>query len=69
MKIQCEKEKQILNELYPQGSKEREILDYSISEHIHDEVPPTLLAAFRILMGISICAAIAAAVAYYNYKF
>ena len=69
MKLQHEKEKEILDEKYPAGSKEREILEYSSSKHEHDEVPPMLLAAFRVLMGISIVMAIAAIVGYYNHKF
>jgi len=69
MKLQCEKEKELLDERYPAGSKEREILEYSSSEHVHDEVPTTLLAAFKLLMGVAIAMAITALVGYYNYKF
>lgn len=49
-----EQEEKELDEKYPEGSKERRALDYSRAIHHHkEEVPPMLVAAFKVLMGIT----------------
>ena len=48
-------EEELLNELYPEGSLERQVLDYSRDHNREgEEVPPMLRSAFRILMGVSL---------------
>lgn len=49
-----DKEEEELNRLYPVGSKDRHVLDYSRGKHKHGEVPPLLVNAFKLLMGISV---------------
>ncbi len=66
MSYSQDKEKQELEKLYPEGSVERQVLDYSRTTHKHDEVPPLLLGAFKILMGISILYAIVSLVAVFS---
>ena len=53
MSYSQDKETEELDKLYPTGSDERRVLDYSRATHIQDEVPPLLLAAFKLLMGIT----------------
>lgn len=53
---QNKQEEEELNKIYPPGSPAREILDYSRAKHPHQAVPPMLMIAFKILMGISIAA-------------
>ncbi len=53
-----DKEKEELDELYPEGSLERRVLEYSMSKHSHDEVPPMLKAAFKVLMGVTMLMAV-----------
>ena len=62
-----EKEEEMLNELYPEGSLERKVLDYSRAKRPSEEVPPMLVAAFKVLMGISVLMAVSAFVAYLNH--
>jgi hypothetical protein len=62
-----DKEEEELKERYPEGSLERKVLEYSSSKHIHDEVPPMLLAAFKVLMGISILMAVVSLVAFLSH--
>ena len=57
-------EDQEINALYPEGSVERRVLDYSRSSHPQDDVPPFLVAAFKVLMGITILMTLVALVAY-----
>lgn len=60
-----EEDKEIaeLERLYPQGSAERRVLEYSQGTHAEGDVPPLLLSAFKILMGISILVAVVSVVA------
>ncbi len=58
-----DKEREELARLYPEGSAERRILNYSQGSHKEGEVPPLLFGAFKILMGISILMAIVSVVA------
>ena len=56
-----------LKERYPEGSLERRVLEYSRSTHIQDEVPPLLLSAFKVLMGITIVMAVASLIAFLSH--
>ena len=47
-----------LNRLYPEGSPERRVLEYSRGKKEHDKVPPMLVNAFKLLMGITIICAV-----------
>ena len=65
-----EREEEELNRRYPEGSREREVLDYSRgakSHHQHEEVPKMLVTAFKVLMGISILMAVTTIIAYLNH--
>ena len=42
-----------LKNVYPEGSEEWKILEYSRASHDRGRVPPMLLMAFKILMGIT----------------
>lgn len=59
-------EERELSERYPEGSLERQVLDYSRSESIEEEVPPMLLGTFTVLMGISFLSGIVALLVYFN---
>lgn len=48
-----DKEEEELDKLYPKGTREREVLDYSRSSNPDEPVPPMLLAAFKVLMGVT----------------
>lgn len=56
-----------IDALYPEGSREREVLEYSRSTHPKDDVPPMLLAAYKVLMGITIVMAATSLFAYLNH--
>ena len=43
-----------LKEVYPEGSDERRILEYSRASHDHGAVPPMLFNAFKVLVGITL---------------
>ncbi|MCB0323221.1 MAG: hypothetical protein KDD69_06585 [Bdellovibrionales bacterium] len=58
-----ETEEAELKALYPEGSVERRVLEFSRSAHIEEEVPPILLGAFKLLMGISILGGIVGLIA------
>ncbi len=62
----ADKEEQELNRLYPEGTVERKVLDYSRKRHGHGTVPPMLLMAFKLLMGISIFTAVISLVTLLN---
>ena len=62
-----DRESQELNEKYPEGSIERQVLDYSRAKHIKEEVPPMLFAAFRVLMGVSVLMAVVTVAAYLSH--
>jgi hypothetical protein len=62
-----DKEEEELLERYPEGSIERQVIDYSRSKHIQEEVPPMLLAAFKVLMGISVLMAVVSLVAFLSH--
>jgi hypothetical protein len=64
MGYQEDKEEEELNRLYPEGSLERRVLEYSRGTHEHGEVPKLLMIAFKLLMGISILMAFISLVAY-----
>jgi hypothetical protein len=49
-----EQENQEIDAKYPEGTTERDVLEYSRSKHIEDDVPPMLLAAFKVIIGITI---------------
>jgi hypothetical protein len=51
-------EQQEIESLYPAGSREREILNYSLLTHSATAPHPLLMAAFRILMSIAIAFAV-----------
>ena len=53
-----DKEKEELEEKYPDGSLEREVLEYSKAKKSHEEVPPMLVAAFKVLMGVTVLMAV-----------
>ncbi len=59
-----DKEAEELDERYPEGSVERRVLDYSKATHEHDEVPELLVAAFRVLMGITVLMAVVSVVGF-----
>ncbi len=48
-----DKEAKEIEELYPKDSLEYQVLEYSRACHHQEEVPPMLVAAFKILMGLS----------------
>ena len=62
-----EREEQELNQRYPEGSLERRVLQYSRGKQQHGEVPPMLVGAFKVLMGISILMAMATLIAYLSH--
>ena len=62
-----DKEQEELDQLYPEGSLERRVLDYSRAKQEHDEVPPMLVAAFKVLMGISILMAVVGLVGFLSH--
>lgn len=45
-----------LESLYPAGSKEREILEYSKGDHLEKELHPLLYLTFKILMTFTLVA-------------
>ncbi len=47
------KEEKELDLLYPKGSREREVLEYSREVNPQKAVHPMLVVAFRILMGLT----------------
>ncbi|MCB0346207.1 MAG: hypothetical protein KDD66_13905 [Bdellovibrionales bacterium] len=59
-----DKDEEELDKLYPKGTREREILDYSRSSNPDETVPPMLLAAFRVLMGVTAVMAIVSIIAF-----
>ena len=59
-----DKEEEELNRLYPEGSVERRVLEYSRGKHEHGDVPPLLVTAFKLLMGISVLMAFISLVAF-----
>ena len=66
-----DKEEEELKERYPEGSIERRVLDYSrdsikdsLKHKQEEEVPPLLLAAFKLLMGITIVMSLVSLVAF-----
>ncbi len=44
---------ELLKEKYPEGSKERLVLDYSRGEQLEEELPTMLVKVFKLLMVIS----------------
>ena len=64
-----EKEAAELEKLYPEGSAERRILDYSRASHTEGTVPPLLMGAFKVLMGISIVMAISGLIGFFFQSF
>lgn len=63
MGYRADKEREELERLYPEGSREREVLEYSRATSKHQPVPPMLVAAFKVLMGITILMGIVSLVA------
>lgn len=61
-----DKENELLTKLYPEGTLERHVLEYSQGKHQHGEVHPMLVAAFKVLMGISILVAVVSLIAFLN---
>ena len=62
-----DKEEEELNELYPEGSLERNVLEFSRSAKIEDQVPPMLIAAFKVLMGVTILMAVVSFIAFLSH--
>ena len=59
-----EKEEQEINELYPEGSIERHVLEYSRGKPTEEELPRFLVAVFGVLMCITVLMAIAGLVGF-----
>lgn len=63
-----DREEQELDEKYPVGSRERRVLDYSRAiHHEKEEVPPMLVAAFKVLMGITVLMAVVGLIGFLNH--
>lgn len=59
-----DKEEEELKQRYPEGCAERRVLEYSRATHKHEEVPPMLVAAFKVLMGITVLMAVVSLVGF-----
>lgn len=59
-----QKDREEVETLYPEGSPEREVIEYSRSTSHKDEVHPMLRTAFWLLMGISSLMAISALIGF-----
>lgn len=55
-----------MDKLYPEGSREREILAYSEAHHIESEINPLLLGVFKVLMGVTVMIAVLAVIAFFS---
>ena len=62
-----DKEKEELERLYPEGSPEHRVLEYSKAKKHHDEVPPMLKAAFKVLMGVTVLMAVVGLVGFLSH--
>lgn len=62
-----EQEEKELDQLYPEGSRERRALDYSRAMHHQEEVPPMLVAAFKVLMGITVLMAVVGVIGFLSH--
>ena len=67
MGTQEDNEEREIQALYPEGTLERKVLDYSRASHTPGKVPPLLLGAFRLLMGITLVMTVSAIVAFLNH--
>ena len=64
----CKREEDIIDKLYPLGTREREIIDYSRSDHPSKDVHPLLITGFKILMGVTVIALISLASRFIFYE-
>ncbi len=67
MGYKFDKDEEQINELYPEGSLERNVVNYSRTPHEQDEVHPLLLRAFKLLMGITSVMAIFALIGFMSH--
>lgn len=61
-----EGERKEIDELYPKGTLEREVLEYSMGKPGHEEVHPMLRSAFKVLVGVSLIMAGSSLIAFLN---
>jgi len=57
---------EILREKHPEGTKERNILDYSRGEHLEEELPAMLIKVFKLMMIISFVMGLALAFGFFS---
>jgi hypothetical protein len=57
---------EILREKHPEGTKERNILDYSRGEQLEEELPTMLVNVFKLLMVISFIMGLAMAFGWFH---
>jgi hypothetical protein len=62
-----EQERKEIDELYPKGTIEREVLEYSMGKPGHEEVHPMLRTAFKVLIGISVIMAGSSLIAFMSH--
>jgi hypothetical protein len=67
MGYKVDKDEEQINELYPEGSLERNVVNYSRTPHEQDEVPAMLMTTFKLLMGITLIMAIFALVGFLSH--